>query len=247
MNFDVTDKVALVTGSNRGIGKEILKALIENGAQKVYAAVRRPESADPLVETYGDKVVALPFDLAEPGSIFDAAKEASDVNLVINNAGVLRTAAVTSDDVFRSMEYEFNTNVYGLVRVIHAFVPVLKANGGGAFVQLNSVASLKAFDTFASYCASKAAAYSLTQSLRESLKDDNILVMSVHPGPIATDMGAEAGLDEVAEPASVVADALLAGLKNGDFHVFPDSVARQVGDAYHSFAQGVIEAEMSLA
>ncbi len=148
-----------------------------------------------------------------------------------------------ANEVFDSLNYEFDVNVYGLVRMIREFVPVLEANGGGAFVQLNSVVSVKSFADFATYSASKAAAYSLTQALRDSLAGKSIQVMSVHPGPIMTDMGKAAGLEEIAEPASVVSEAIVTGLADGSFHVFPDSYAKNVWQAYEEFAKAVVEAQ----
>jgi short-subunit dehydrogenase len=169
------------------------------------------------------------------------------VTLVVNNAGVLKTATPLAADAIEAMQFEMDTNVYGLMRVAQAFVPVLKANGGGGFVQLNSVASLKSFPDFATYAASKAASYSITQALKWLLQDDGIAVVSVHPGPIATDMADTAGLTEIAEPASLVADAIIHALAAGDFHAFPDTMAKQVGGAYAGFAKNVVEAEMSEA
>ncbi len=125
-----------------------------------------------------------------------------------------------------------------------AFAPILKTNGGGAFVQLNSVASMKCFSDFATYSASKAAAYSITQALREVFFQQGTAVLSVHPGPIATDMATDAGLGEIAEPASLVGEAIVVALKAGDFHVFPDSMAKMVGDAYQSFAENIVEANL---
>jgi short-subunit dehydrogenase len=126
-----------------------------------------------------------------------------------------------------------------------AFAPVLKSNGGGAFAQLNSVVSMKCFPEFATYCASKAASYSVTQALKSLLKDQGTLVVSVHPGPIATDMGDAAGLTEIAEPPELVGEAIVSSLKAGEMHCFPDSMAKQIGEAYNSFAQNVVEAEMA--
>ncbi|MHC5772226.1 MAG: SDR family NAD(P)-dependent oxidoreductase [Nostoc sp.] len=126
-----------------------------------------------------------------------------------------------------------------------AFAPVLKANRGGVFAQINSVASLKGFPDSATYCASKAAAYSITQTLRELLSEQDTLVLSVHPGPIATDMGDAAGMSQAAQPPTLVADGIIKALKPGDFHVFPDSIAKQMCDAYKSFAQNVVEVSSS--
>lgn len=247
MSYDVRDKVVLVTGANRGIGKAITKTLLKHGAAKVYAAVRKTASVDSLVESHGNKVVPLQFDLTRPDTIKAAADTASDVTILINNAGVLRTATVFSDDAIEALQFEMDANVYGLVRVAQAFAPVLKANGGGALVQLNSVVSMKCFPQFTTYCASKAAAYSVTQALRAQLSEQGTAVVSVHPGPIATDMGDAAGLSEIAEPPELVGEAIVAALKSGDFHVFPDSMAKQIGEAYQSFAKNVVEADLAEA
>lgn len=244
MTGELQDKVVLVTGANRGIGKAIVEGAIERGAKKVYAAVRRPASAEPLVEQFGDRVVPIRVDLEDVATIRDAAAEATDVDIVINNAGVLKTADPLSSSAVESLSYEIKVNVVGLIEIAQAFAPVLKANGGGALVQLNSVASVKAFPDFATYCASKAASYSITQSLREKLSDQGTHVVSVHPGPIATDMASDAGLGEIAEPPSLVADAIFQALRDGSFHAFPDTMAKQIGAAYQSFAEAVVEPSM---
>jgi short-subunit dehydrogenase len=143
-----------------------------------------------------------------------------------------------------ALDREMQVNVYGLMRMAQAFAPVLKANGGGVFVQINSVASMKNFAGFATYSASKAAAYSMTQGLRDVLAEQGTAVISVHPGPIATDMAEKAGLGEIAEPPSVVPEAIIAALESGEFHVFPDTMAKQIGRAYHSFARDIVEANL---
>ncbi len=242
-SYDVSAKVALVTGANRGIGKAIVASLVVHGAAKVYAAVRSIDSAAPLVNEFGPKVIPLELDITKPAQIKAAAGIASDVELLVNNAGVLRTAGPLADDLEENLAFELDVNVYGLIRMAKAFAPVLKANGGGALVQLNSVASLISFPDFASYCASKAASYSITQALRAKLAEQGTSVLSVHPGPIATDMASEVGLDEIAEPASVVGEGIVTALKAGEFHLFPDTMAKQMGEAYKSFAENVVLAE----
>ena len=240
MSYSIEDKVILITGANRGIGRALAESFLAHKAKKIYAAVRSVKSAQSLVDEYKDKVSPIQIDLSDSQSIYTAAESATDVEVVVNNAGILKTAAPLDTSAIESIQLEMQVNVYGLIHMAQAFAPVLKANGGGVFAQLNSVASLKCFSSFTTYSASKAAAYSVTQALRENLRDQGTIVLSIHPGPIATDMADTAGVTEGAEPPSVVADGMIAALKSGDFHVFPDTMAEQFGRAYKSFAESVI-------
>ena len=117
MARNIKQSVALVTGANRGIGKAILKTLLANGFSKVYAAVRDPSSVDGLVQEYGDRVIPVPLDLSQPATITAAAETAKDVDLVINNAGVLKTANPLASDAVEALQFEMEVNVNGLLRM----------------------------------------------------------------------------------------------------------------------------------
>ena len=166
-------------------------------------------------KSMAEKVIPISVDLQRPETIRNAASIAPDVEIVINNAGIARAAELLSPEAIAEYEAEHKTNVLGLLHVAQAFAPVLKANGGGALVQLNSVASIKSFADFATYSASKAASYSLTQALREKLADQGTAVVSVHPGPIKTDMAEAVGLGDIAEPPTLVADGIFTALRDG--------------------------------
>merc|ERR1711862_33380 len=239
--YDVKDSIILVTGANRGIGMALVEGFFKHGARKIYAAVRTLSKADALVDLYGtDRLVPIYIDLQNPASIEEAAKVATDVQVVVNNAGVLDLLEPMSENAMTALQYLMEVNVYGFVYMAQYFVPVLEENGGGALVQINSLSSLRCPGSkFFAYAASKHAAFAVVQGLRSSLK--NTLVMSVHPGPIATDMVDQFGAGDRAEPPSQVADTLVDAMKKGEFMVYPDSKAHEIGGAYQSFAKDIIE------
>lgn len=244
MGFSVKDKVALVTGANRGIGKAIVESFFKHGVKKVYLAVRNPESTQDLQAQYGEKVVALHVDVTDVASIKALAKETKDVDILVNNAGVMNLASPLSEEAEASLQHEFNVNVFGLLRTSQAFAATLETNKG-ALVQLNSIASIKTFGDITTYSASKAAAYSVTQGLREKLGEKGVSVLSVHPGPIATDMGKSAGFSDAPE-ATIVAEGIVSALEAGDFHLFPDPMAKQLEEAYRSYADNIILGDLSV-
>ena len=240
MGIEINNKVALVTGANRGIGLAIVESFLKHGAKKVYLAVRNPESAKELSEKHGDKVVTLAADVSDKDAVAKLAEVATDVDIVVNNAGVLVPSSGLDGQGEEALRKEFEVNVFGLLYMANAFADILEKNAG-ALVQLNSVASIKNFADLSTYSASKAAAYSLTQGFREKLAARGVAVLSVHPGPINTDMAHAAGFD--GEPTDVVAEGIVASLAAGDFHLFPDSMAKQFESAYQSYADAFITAE----
>jgi NAD(P)-dependent dehydrogenase (short-subunit alcohol dehydrogenase family) len=241
MKHYIKDRVVLITGANRGIGKALVDAFLAHGAAKVYAAVRSLESAQLLVDRYKDRVVPLYMDLSKPDSIQAAAGVATDVHIVVNNAGVLSYTTPLAEDAVQQLQQEMEVNVYGFIRVAQAFAPLLK--DGGILCQINSVGSLRAHPSVSTYAASKAAAYTLTQAFRTSLKDQGTFVMSVHPGPVATDMIAQRGdlLGVGVASAESVAEEVVQAVQAGDFLCFPDALSKSLSEAYRPFADYVFE------
>ncbi len=165
------------------------------------------------------------------------------MEILVNNAGVVVPSSPLGADAEKALAKELDVNVYGLLRVANAFVEILEHNQG-ALVQLNSVASIKNFTQLSTYSASKAASYSLTQGLRDELGKKGVSVLSVHPGPIATDMAAQAGFEE-GSSTSVVSEGIVSALEAGDFHLFPDDMAKQFEAAYQSFSDNIVMADFS--
>lgn len=243
MSISVENKVALVTGANRGIGKAITESFLDHGAKKVYLAVRDTSSTKELEDKYGDRVVTIKADVSNTKSIEELAQQTKDVAIVVNNAGVGTPHPTIGEDVEKDLTFQLEVNAFGLLRVANAFAKTLE-NNKGALVQLNSVASLKNFSHLSTYSASKAASYSLTQGLRTELGAKGVSVLSVHPGPVDTEMGEAAGFDDGAS-TSVISEGIVKSLKAGDFHLFPDEMAKQIGSAYQSFSENIVLADMS--
>lgn len=242
MSRSINGKVAIVTGANRGIGKSIVETFIEHGASKVYLAVRDPESTSELEANFGDKVVTIQADMTDTDSINRMAEKAQDVDIVVNNAGILLPSTMLEENTVEKLETEMDVNVYGLLRVAHAFSDILVKNKG-TLVQLNSLASFKNFTGLSTYCVSKAAAYSVTQALKNELEDKGVQVLSVHPGPIDTDMARSIEFHD-APPVSVVSDSIIEYLEAGEFHSFPDEMAVQFQQVYQDFAKNIVEANL---
>ncbi|TWP52188.1 SDR family oxidoreductase [Lentzea tibetensis] len=200
--------VALVTGANRGLGREFARQLAARGAT-VYAAARDPLSiTDPLVKP-------IQLDVTDRASVEAAVDLAGDTTLLINNAGILR-----ADDPRAEME----TNYFGPLMLTDAFGPVLGRNGGGAIVNVLSVLSFLGWPRSRGYAASKAAAWSLTKSTRLALNEQGTLVVAVHAGFIDTDMVAEVTAPKIT-PESVVSQVIDA-LEHDREEVLADDISR---------------------
>lgn len=203
-SYSIAGKVVLVTGANRGIGKAIVEGFTKARAGKIYAGVRR-------VETAPSGTVPLRIDLNGEDSIAQASEIAQDVQVIVNSGGILDVAPPLSADAVLVMQKQMETNVYGMMHMARYFMPILERNTNGCFVQINSASSMRCKgDQFGGYAASKAASYMYTQSLRASTSTTRIL--SVHPGPIATDMVNQYGAAEAEDASQVGTTSATVGL-----------------------------------
>ena len=222
--MNIQGSVALVTGANRGVGRELVQALVAAGAARVYAAARDVSGIAGTAT-----VVPVALDVTNAAQIAALKAKLTDVTLLINNAGVLDFGSAVEAPV-SAFERNMAVNFYGSLNVTQAFAPVISGNGGGGVVNLLSVVALASMPGLAAYNASKAALHSLTQSFRASLKSQGIAVFGVYPGPVDTDMAAGIPFDKTS-PA-VVARAILTGVSEGREDIFPDPMSEQVAGVW---------------
>ena len=223
--------VALVSGTNRGIGPATVKALLAAGAAKVYCGARDTKSIAKLVATSPKKLVAIELDVTKPEQVAKAARTCSDVTLLVNNAGVNFNTPLIGHDGVENARREMEVNYFGTLAMCRAFAPVLKKarSGdakGGAIVNMLSILAHVNLPLMGSLCASKAALLSLTQALRAELASQGTHVMAVLPGAVDTDMTAGLTIPKM-KPAEV-AHAIVHGLEYGLEEVYPGGMAMGV-------------------
>lgn len=218
--MNIENAVVLITGANRGIGLAFARELLARGARKVYAAAR-----DPATVTLPG-VQALRLDVTKPEEVAAAAQLATDVTLVINNAGIAQPGGFLAEDSDAVARRIFETNFFGVLNVSQAFAPVLKANGGGALLNVLSVASWVNGGELAAYSASKSAAWSLTNALRHELAAQKTQVLGLHMAYVDTDL--TRGFEVPKSSAEEIVRRALDGLEAGADEVLADVLTEQV-------------------
>jgi NAD(P)-dependent dehydrogenase (short-subunit alcohol dehydrogenase family) len=226
--MNLNNKTVLVTGANRGIGFALVNALLERNVKKIYAAARDTSNFPDFDD---DRVVLLELDINDAAQIARAAARADDLEILINNAGV---AAFTSllTGPREMLERDMNTNYYGTLDMVRAFVPVLEAGQDTAIVNVVTIAAFANFPILGGYSASKSALFSLSQGIRIELSAKGISVHTVNPGPIDTDLASEFPADK-ANPKDT-AENILSGLENDEADIFPDAFGRQLFDVWRN-------------
>lgn len=218
--MQLANATVLITGANRGLGLAFAREALARGARKVYAAARDPSS----VKLPG--VVPIRLDVTKPEDIAAAARDYPDVTLLINNAGIAATGGFLAEDSLASAERHFDTNVFGPMRLTQAFATVLAANGGGAILNVLSVASWINGPLLGVYGMSKSAAWAMTNATRIELSAQHTQVLALHVGFIDTDL--TRGFDVPKAAPDDVVRTTLDALEAGASEVLADEVTRQV-------------------
>lgn len=212
--MQIQNSTALVTGANRGIGRELVNALLRAGAKKVYAGARDLKGMNATKFSDMSRVVPIAIDITNREWVQALPDQAPDVNLLVNNAGVLDFGSILEVPL-KAVARNFDTNFYGTLIMARAFAPLIERNGGGAIVNILTLVALASMPGLAAYNASKAAAWSMTQSLRASIAARGVAVHGVFPGAVDTDM--LAGVDMPKTPPKDIAA--------GQEDIFPDSMS----------------------
>lgn len=220
--MQIQNSIALVTGANRGIGCALVNALLQAGAKKVYAGARDLSSLNTAKFIDMTRVVPISIDITNREGVRALPDKAPDVNLLINNAGVLDFGNILEVPL-EAIARNFETNFYGTLIMARAFAPLIEKNGGGAIVNVLTLVALASMPGLAGYNASKAAAWSMTQSLRASIASKGVAVHGVFPGAVDTDMLAGVDMPKTA-PADIAA-AVVAGIAAGQEDIFPDAMS----------------------
>jgi NAD(P)-dependent dehydrogenase (short-subunit alcohol dehydrogenase family) len=230
LGMNIADKSVLVTGANRGIGQALVEEALTRGAKRVYAGTRQP-----LAHSDG-RVTTLMLDVTDPAQTQAAVASVESLDILINNAGL----ALYEDLSDRAaLEQHLAVNLFGTYGVTQAFLPLLTSSRG-AIVNTLSVAAFAPVPLIPAYSISKAAAFSLSLSLR-ALLSGRVTVHAVMTGPVDTDM--TRGLDIPKASPESVARAIFDGVENGDEEIFPDPMSQSLAESWRSGAVKALERE----
>ena len=221
--MNIENSTVLITGANRGIGLAFAKAFLARGAKKVYAGSRDPAK----INLAG--VTPIQLDVNSADDVQAAAKLAKDVTIVVNNAGIANLGSFMAENAEAVLRSHLETNVLGPLRVSRAFAPVLAHNGGGALVNVASIASWISSPLLASYAVSKSALWSLSNGLRNDLRAQGTHVMTLHMGFVDTDL--TKGLEMPKSTPEEIVERTLQALEAGALEVLADDMTKQVKSA----------------
>jgi NAD(P)-dependent dehydrogenase (short-subunit alcohol dehydrogenase family) len=231
--MNIANKSILITGANRGIGRALLDEALRRGAKRVYAATRSP------LQHPDERVTSLTLDVTNAEQIQRAAQQVDGLDVLINNAGIALYDDLSS---LETIEQHLAVNLFGMLKATHAFLPMLK-RAKGAIVNNLSLVSLAPLPIIPSYSISKAAALSMTQSLRAYLAGQGVSVHAVVLGPVDTDMNR--GFDIPKASPESAAQGIFTGVENGEEEIFPDPASQSIAEGWRAGVAKALEKQFS--
>ena len=232
--MNIENKTVLITGANRGIGRALVEEALRRGAKKVYAGTRGPWQ-------HSDKrVTPLILDVTKSAQIERAVGEIDTLDVLINNAGISIYDDLSKPEV---IEQHLKVNLFGPLNVTRAFLPLLKRSNGAIVNNISTVA-LAALPIIPGYSISKAAALSMTQSLRALLAGQDVTVHAILTGPVDTDM--TRGIDYPKASPESVAVAIFDGVEKGEEEIFPDLLSQSIAEGWRNGVAKALERQSAV-
>jgi NAD(P)-dependent dehydrogenase (short-subunit alcohol dehydrogenase family) len=231
--MNILNKTVLITGANRGIGRALVDEALKRGARRVYAGTRA------ILEHADTRVTPITLDVTNASQIQQAAAAVDSLDLLVNNAGIAIYDDLHHSDVIGQ---HLEVNLFGMVHVTRAFLPLL-TRSGGAIVNNLSLTALAPLPIIPGYSISKAAAFSMTQSMRALLASQGVAVHAVFLGPIDTDMNR--GFDIPKASPDSAARGIFDGLEGGEEDIFPDQASQAVAEGWRTSAAKGLERQFA--
>lgn len=232
--MNIENKSVLITGANRGIGKALVEEALRRGASRVYAGTRGGK-----LQITDARLMPLTLDVTDPAQIQKAVAEVGSLDALINNAGIAIYDDLGNLDV---LEQHLAVNFLGMLKVTIVFLPLLKRSHG-AIVNNLSLVALAALPVIPSYSTSKAAAFSMTQSLRALLAAQGVSVHAVILGPIDTDMNRGFEIPKASPESAAI--GIFDGLANNEQDIFPDPASQSIAEAWRNGAVKAMERQFA--
>lgn len=231
--MNITNKAVLITGANRGIGRALLDEALRRGAKRVYAGTRG------TLQHSDNRVTPLLLDVTDSSQIQAAVEKVESLDVLVNNAGIAIYDDLSKPEV---IEQHLKVNLFGPLSVIRAFLPLLKRSKGAIVNNISTVA-LAAMPVVSGYSISKAAALSMTQSLRALLASQGVTVHAILTGPVDTDMNR--GFDIPKASTESAAVAIFDGLENGEEEIFPDPMSQSIAEGWRNGVAKAMERQVA--
>ena len=231
--MNIAQKSVLITGANRGIGRALVAEALRRGAKRVYAGTRG------ALDIADERVTPLGLDVTSPEQIEQAVRQVGSLDVLINNAGIAIYDDLSQPEV---IEQHLAVNLFGPLNVTRAFLPLLKRSKG-AIVNNVSTVALAALPVDSGYSISKAAAFSMTQSLRALLAGQGVTVHAILTGPVDTDMNR--GFDIPKASTAFAAAAIFDGLEKGEEEIFPDPMSQSIADGWRNGVAKAMERQVA--